>query len=51
MNLNDDFGALTGIEGGKQSIITAGLNWYVNTNIVSTASSKSRHFQPPPFRA
>jgi phosphate-selective porin OprO and OprP len=33
MNLNDDFGAITGIEGGKQSIITAGLNWYVNTNI------------------
>jgi phosphate-selective porin OprO and OprP len=34
MNLNDDFGAITGIEGGKQSIFTAGLNWYVNTNIV-----------------
>jgi phosphate-selective porin OprO/OprP len=34
MNLNDDFGAITGIEGGKQSIFTAGLNRYVNTNIV-----------------
>jgi phosphate-selective porin OprO and OprP len=33
MNLNDDFGAITGIEGGKQQIFTAGLNWYVNTNI------------------
>jgi phosphate-selective porin OprO and OprP len=34
MNLNDNFGAITGIEGGQQQIFTAGLNWYVNTNIM-----------------
>jgi phosphate-selective porin OprO and OprP len=34
MNLNDDFGAVTGIEGGKQSIVTVGLNWFVNTNVM-----------------
>ncbi len=34
MNLNDNFGAATGIEGGKQQIVTVGLNWFVNTNIM-----------------
>jgi phosphate-selective porin OprO/OprP len=33
VNLNDRLGFLDGVAGGKQSIITAGLNWYVNRNI------------------
>jgi phosphate-selective porin OprO/OprP len=34
MNLNDRVGAIGGINGGEQSIFTAGLNWYVNPNIM-----------------
>jgi phosphate-selective porin OprO and OprP len=34
MNLNDQVGTAAGIAGGQQSIFTAGLNWYVNTNIM-----------------
>jgi phosphate-selective porin OprO/OprP len=33
VNLNDRLGFPDGVAGGKQSIITAGLNWYVNRNI------------------
>lgn len=33
MDLNDQLGSATGIAGGKQTIYTAGLNWYVNRNI------------------
>jgi phosphate-selective porin OprO/OprP len=33
MNLNDQIGSIAGIAGGQQTIYTAGLNWYVNSNI------------------
>jgi phosphate-selective porin OprO/OprP len=33
MDLNDGLGLATGIAGGKQTIYTVGLNWYVNRNI------------------
>jgi len=33
MDLNDRLGTATGIAGGRQTIYTAGLNWYVNGNI------------------
>jgi phosphate-selective porin OprO/OprP len=33
MDLNDQLGTATGIAGGRQTIFTAGLNWYVNGNI------------------
>jgi phosphate-selective porin OprO and OprP len=33
MNLNDQIGTVAGIAGGQQTIYTAGLNWYVNSNI------------------
>lgn len=33
MDLNDRLGSITGIAGGKQTVYTAGLNWYVNRNI------------------
>ena len=33
MDLNDQFGSIAGIAGGQQTIYTAGLNWYVNSNI------------------
>ena len=34
MNLNDQLGSIAGIAGGQQTIYTAGLNWYVNSNIM-----------------
>jgi phosphate-selective porin OprO/OprP len=34
VNLNDQVGQPFGIAGGQQSIFTAGLNWYVNNNIM-----------------
>jgi phosphate-selective porin OprO and OprP len=34
MNLNDELGNIAGIAGGQQTIYTAGLNWYVNNNIM-----------------
>jgi phosphate-selective porin OprO and OprP len=34
MNLNDELGNAAGIAGGQQTIYTAGLNWYVNSNIM-----------------
>jgi phosphate-selective porin OprO and OprP len=34
MNLNDELGSAAGIAGGQQTIYTAGLNWYVNSNIM-----------------
>jgi phosphate-selective porin OprO and OprP len=33
MNLNDQLGTTIGVAGGRQTIYTAGLNWYVNGNI------------------
>jgi phosphate-selective porin OprO/OprP len=33
MNLNDQLGTTNGVAGGQQTIYTAGLNWYVNSNI------------------
>ena len=33
MDLNDDLGVATGIAGGKQTVYTVGLNWYVNRNV------------------
>jgi phosphate-selective porin OprO/OprP len=33
MDLNDGLGVATGIAGGKQTVYTVGLNWYVNRNI------------------
>jgi phosphate-selective porin OprO and OprP len=33
MDLNDRLGLADGVAGGKQSVYTAGLNWYVNRNI------------------
>jgi phosphate-selective porin OprO/OprP len=33
INLNDRLGTATGIPGGRQTIYTAGLNWYVNRNV------------------
>ena len=33
MDLNDQLGAATGVAGGRQTIYTAALNWYVNRNI------------------
>jgi len=33
IDLNDRLGFADGVAGGKQTIITAGLNWYVNPNI------------------
>ena len=33
IDLNDRLGFVDGASGGKQTIYTAGLNWYVNRNI------------------
>jgi phosphate-selective porin OprO/OprP len=33
INLNDQLGVPTGVAGGRQTVYTAGLNWYVNDNI------------------
>jgi phosphate-selective porin OprO and OprP len=33
INLNDQLGAANGVAGGRQTIYTAGLNWYVNSNV------------------
>lgn len=33
VNLNDQLGTATGVAGGRQTIYTAALNWYVNRNI------------------
>ena len=33
IDLNDQLGTTTGIAGGRQTIYTAGLNWYVNRNV------------------
>lgn len=33
MNLNDQLATAAGIAGGKQTVYTAGLNWYVNRNV------------------
>jgi phosphate-selective porin OprO/OprP len=33
INLNDQLGTATGIAGGRQTIYTAGLNWYVSRNV------------------
>ena len=33
MNLNDQLATAAGIAGGRQTIYTAALNWYVNNNV------------------
>ncbi len=33
IDLNDQLGSAFGIAGGRQTVYTAGLNWYVNNNI------------------
>jgi phosphate-selective porin OprO/OprP len=33
ISLNDQLGTANGVAGGRQTIYTAGLNWYVNSNI------------------
>src|SRR5712672_2017245 len=33
MNLNERLGTTNGVAGGRQTIDTAGLNWYVNANV------------------
>jgi phosphate-selective porin OprO and OprP len=33
INLNDQLGTSTGIAGGRQTVYTAGLNWYVSRNV------------------
>ena len=33
MNLNDQLATANGVAGGRQTIYTAGLNWYVNRNV------------------
>lgn len=33
IDLNDQLGTTTGIAGGRQTVYTAALNWYVNNNI------------------
>jgi phosphate-selective porin OprO and OprP len=33
INLNDQLGTTNGVAGGQQTIYTAGLNWYVNSNV------------------
>jgi phosphate-selective porin OprO and OprP len=33
MDLNDQLGTATGIAGGRQTVYTAALNWYVNGNV------------------
>jgi phosphate-selective porin OprO/OprP len=33
LDLNDDLGRANGVAGGRQTVYTAGLNWYVNRNV------------------
>ena len=33
ISLNDQLGTANGVAGGRQTIYTAGLNWYVNSNV------------------
>ena len=33
MNLNDQLATANGVAGGRQTVFTAGLNWYVNRNV------------------
>jgi phosphate-selective porin OprO/OprP len=33
IDLNDQLGSSSGASGGKQTVYTAGLNWYVNRNV------------------
>jgi phosphate-selective porin OprO and OprP len=33
MNLNDQTATAVGVAGGRQTVYTAGLNWYVNSNV------------------
>jgi len=33
VSLNDQLGTANGVAGGRQTIYTAGLNWYVNSNV------------------
>ena len=33
MNLNDQLATANGVAGGRQTIYTAALNWYINGNV------------------
>lgn len=33
LDLNDDLGRANGVAGGRQTVYTAGLNWYLNGNV------------------
>jgi phosphate-selective porin OprO/OprP len=33
IDLNDELGRANGVAGGRQTVYTAGLNWYVNRNV------------------
>ena len=33
MNLNDQLATANGVAGGRQTVYTAALNWYVNRNV------------------
>jgi phosphate-selective porin OprO/OprP len=33
IDLNDQLATANGVAGGKQTVHTAGLNWYVNRNV------------------
>jgi phosphate-selective porin OprO/OprP len=33
VDLNDQLGTITGVAGGRQTVYTAGLNWYVSNNL------------------
>jgi phosphate-selective porin OprO/OprP len=33
VDLNDQLGTATGVAGGRQTVYTAALNWYVNGNV------------------
>jgi phosphate-selective porin OprO and OprP len=33
MDLNNLIGTTTGVAGGRQNVVTVGLNWYANSNV------------------
>jgi phosphate-selective porin OprO/OprP len=33
MNLNDQLATANGVAGGRQTVYTAALNWYINGNV------------------
>jgi phosphate-selective porin OprO/OprP len=49
MNLNDQLATANGVAGGRQTVYTAALNWYVNGNVrfmICMAMSPSRSARP-----